>query len=156
VLTLVLGGSPDGQGQPALHWLEEMRAALEYLLREGPVEGVWLAGFSMAGTVALCLAGLDERVRGVAALAASADPHSGPVAQLDLSPVELIARVPPRPVLLVHGADDDVVPLMEARVLADAAEGQVDFRVLAGAGHGLTYDPRAVAILLGWMDRQAF
>ena len=31
----------------------------------------------------------------------------------------------------------------------------VDLRLIHGAGHRLRHDPRAVAFLLGWMDRQA-
>ncbi len=185
VLTLVFAGTSGPKGRFSVTgWLADIRAAVTYLIDEGPVEGVWLAGFSMAGAVVLAAAGLDPRVRGVAAFAAPTDLHewlidprrtaehfrslgladeaepgrpiNGWVKEVrDLRPLDLIATVPPRPVLLVHGADDDVVSLVEARALADAAEGQVDLRVLAGAGHGLRYDPRAVAILLGWLDRQA-
>jgi putative redox protein len=43
---------------------------------------------------------------------------------------------------------------MDARALADAADGQIELRILVGAGHRLRHDPRAIAILLGWMDRQ--
>jgi putative redox protein len=185
VLTLVFSAAAGPKGGFSINgWLADIGAAVEYLMTAGPVEGVWLAGFSLAGAVALSAAGLDPRIRGVAAFAAPADLHewlvdprhtaehlrsmgidadaepgragNGWVKEVrDLRPLDLIAQVPPRPVLLVHGADDEVVSLVEARALADAAAGHVDLRVLAGAGHGLRYDPRAVAILLGWLDRQA-
>ena len=61
--------------------------------------------------------------------------------------------VAPRPVLLVHGSDDDAVPVFDARVLADA-HGEADLRIIDGGGHQLRHDPRAVAVLLGWLDRQ--
>jgi putative redox protein len=32
--------------------------------------------------------------------------------------------------------------------------GSADLRMIAGAGHHLRHDPRAIAILLGWLDRQ--
>ncbi len=54
--------------------------------------------------------------------------------------------------LVMHGADDESVPVFDARVLADA-HGTAELRIIAGAGHGLWYDPRAIAILLGWLDR---
>ncbi|HVM02506.1 MAG TPA: alpha/beta hydrolase, partial [Acidimicrobiales bacterium] len=73
----------------------------------------------------------------------------------DVRPMALVGKVPPRPVLIVHGADDDEVSVMDARALADAAEGQVELRVLSGAGSRLRHDPRAVAVLLGWLDRQS-
>jgi putative redox protein len=185
VLTLVFSGATGpGGGFSIDAWLADIRTAVEFLMTTGPVDGVWLAGFSMAGAVALAAAGLDARVRGVASFAAPADLHEWLIDPRhtaehfrsmgidadaeagragnswvkevrDLRPLDLIAQVPPRPVLLVHGADDEVVSLVEARALADAAAGHLDLRVLAGAGHGLRYDPRAVAILLGWLDRQA-
>jgi putative redox protein len=46
-----------------------------------------------------------------------------------------------------------VVPVFDARVLADA-HGAADLRIIEGAGHRLRHDPRAVATLLGWLDRQ--
>jgi len=39
-------------------------------------------------------------------------------------------------------------------VLADAAGDAVELRVLSDAGHRLRHDPRAVALILGWMERQ--
>ena len=55
--------------------------------------------------------------------------------------------------LVVHGTDDESVPQFDARVLADA-HGDAELRMIAGAGHALRHDPRAMAILLGWLDRQ--
>jgi putative redox protein len=45
--------------------------------------------------------------------------------------------------------------LQDARVLADAAVDAVELRVLGEAGHRLRHDPRAVALVIGWMERQA-
>jgi excisionase family DNA binding protein len=73
----------------------------------------------------------------------------------ETKPLSLIGKIPPRPVLIVHGAADDVVDIMDARALADAADGKVELRVVAGAGHALRHDPRAIAVLLGWLERQA-
>jgi uncharacterized protein len=183
VLNLLFRGVPGSGGQFSVGgWLADLRSGVDHLLEVGPVEGVWLAGFSIGGTMALCTAGEDDRVRGVAAFGApadlndwvsdprrtsehfknlgikvDADPKSadGWVRQFrDLRPLDSISLIPPRPVLLVHGAEDEVVPVVDARALADAAQGEVELRVLAGAGHGLRHDPRAIAILLGWLDRQ--
>ena len=62
-------------------------------------------------------------------------------------------RLRPRPLLVLHGSDDESVPVFDARVLADA-HGDADLRIIDGAGHQLRHDPRAVAVLLGWLDRQ--
>ena len=41
----------------------------------------------------------------------------------------------------------------DPRLLAEA-HGAAELRIVAGAGHRLRHDPRAVAILLGWLDRE--
>jgi fermentation-respiration switch protein FrsA (DUF1100 family) len=72
---------------------------------------------------------------------------------IEVRPVQLAAKVPPRPLLIVHGANDETVPLTDARLLAEAANASAELRVLPGAGHRLLYDPRAMALLVGWFDR---
>jgi putative redox protein len=52
----------------------------------------------------------------------------------------------------MHGSDDDLVPVFDARVLVDA-HGDAELRIIGGAGHRLRHDPRAIAVLLGWLDR---
>jgi putative redox protein len=68
-------------------------------------------------------------------------------------PVDAARRFAPRPMLVLHGEDDDSVPPIEARQLV-AAHGAAELRIIPGAGHRLRHDPRAIAILLGWLDRQ--
>lgn len=185
VLALSLRGTGASGGEFSLSgWLADLRAGVDRLLAEEDVSGVWLAGFSTGGSLAICLAAQDGRVRGVAAFGAPADfddwasdpkrfaEHARSVgvlatrhssAQFDAwsqelrqhRPVHEIQAIPPRPILLVHGAEDEEVPMVDARALADAADGQVELRIITGAGHQLRHDPRAVAILLGWLERQA-
>ena len=184
VLAFRFRGAAGSQGDFSLGgWLTDLRRAAEHLREVGDVDGVWLAGFSTGGALALCAAGEDEGVRGVAAFAAPAEftPWAeDPAGFLDharalgvvrtagfpdsfedwsrelreIRPLGLISKVPPRPVLLVHGTEDDTVPVMDARALAHAADGQVELRVITGAGHRLRHDPRAVAVLLGWLETQ--
>ena len=185
VLTFNFRGTGESEGSFSLGgWVADLRAAVDHLLDVAGVDGVWLAGFSTGGSLALCAAGEDERVGGVAAFSAPADfdgwasdpkrflEHARTIGVVrdrrfppdmaawsrelhDIRPMALIGKVPPRPVLLVHGGNDDVVSVMDARALADAAEGQVELRVLSGAGSRLRHDPRAIAVLLGWLDRQS-
>jgi putative redox protein len=54
---------------------------------------------------------------------------------------------------VLHGSEDDVAPLDDARLLTDA-HGDAELRIVATAGRRLRHDPRAVASLLGWLDRQ--
>ena len=55
--------------------------------------------------------------------------------------------------LLLHGDEDESVPASDSRQLAEA-HGTAEMRVLNGAGHRLRHDPRAVSVLMGWLDRQ--
>jgi uncharacterized protein len=185
VLTFNFRGTGTSEGNFSLSgWLDDLRAATDYLLAVPGVSGVWVAGACTGGSLALCEAGEDERVRGVATLSARADfgdwasdpasflEHARSIGLIrdrafpadfdswarelrEIRPTALIAKIPPRPILLVHGADDDDVPLDDVRVLADAAGDAVELRVLSEAGHRLRHDPRAVALILGWMERQA-
>jgi len=184
VLTFNFRGTGRSEGDFSLGgWLADLGAAVDHVLTHTDVDRVWLAGFGTGGALALCATGEDERVGGVAAFSAPADfdswtgdqrrflQHGRSIGLVrdpsfpadfakwarelhDIRPISLIGKVPPRPVLLVHGADDDVVSPMDARALADATDGQAELRVLAGAGSRLRHDPRAIAVLLGWLDRQ--
>jgi fermentation-respiration switch protein FrsA (DUF1100 family) len=143
---------------------------------------VWIAGFGSGGAIGVCAAALDSAIRGVAAISAPADfddwthhprrllQHArevGIIHDANFPPVfdswarearearatNCAAALAPRPFLVLHGSEDDAVPVFDARVLADA-HGSADLRVIEGGAHGLRHDPRAVAILLGWLDRQ--
>ena len=184
VLTFSFRGTAQSTGNFSLGgWLEDLGAATNTLLDLSGVDGAWLCGFAAGGALALCAAGEDPRVRGVAAFAAPADfaeraadarrfvaqaravgviRDPGFPPDLDewarelreVRPLSLIGKIPPRPILLVHGANDEVIPVLDARALADAAQGDLELRVLPGAAHRLQHDPRAIAILVGWLDRQ--
>jgi putative redox protein len=184
VLSFNLRGTGDSEGDFSLGgWLTDLRTAIDHLLTVEGVDGVWLAGFSTGGALAICAAAEDERVAGVATMAAPSDFDTwaddperflayarevGVIRSADFPPdpvkwaTELretrassaAGKIPPRPLLIVHGSEDDIVPVVDARQLADAADGEVELRVLTGAGHRLRHDPRAVAVLLGWLDRQ--
>ena len=71
----------------------------------------------------------------------------------EIRAAECAAKLAPRSLLVMHGTDDTAVPEFDARVIADA-HGHAELSLLPSAGHRLRHDPRAVAILLGWLDRQ--
>jgi putative redox protein len=184
VLTFNFRGTAHSSGNFSLGgWLADLKAATDSLLTTSGVDAVWLCGFAAGGALAICAAGEDPRVRGVAAFSAPADFAERAsdarrfVAQAraagvirdasfpedldawarelrEVRPLGLIGKIPPRPILLVHGTNDEVVSVLDARALADAAHGEVELRVLSGAAHRLRHDPRAIAILIGWLDRQ--
>ena len=145
--------APVGPATP-LGWLTDLRAAVAHMAALDGVSGVWLAGFSIGGALSICVGGEDETLRGVAAFASPAELDDWVDEPREARPLQSVGKLPPRPVLLVHGDADDVVSVTDARALADAAGPEVELRILAGAGHGLRNDPRALAVLEGWLDRQ--
>jgi uncharacterized protein len=183
VLVFTFRGCGDSGGNFSLGgWLDDLLAAVGYLQREPDVGGVWVAGFGTGGAIAICAAARDPSIKGVAAMSAPADfddwanhprrllQHARDVgvihdpffpASFDLWSKEAkevratacVREVAPRPMLVLHGTEDDAVPVFDARVLADA-HGEADLRIIDGGPHQLRHDPRAVAVLLGWLDRQ--
>ena len=184
VLTLSFRGSGGSPGNFSIEgWRHDLRAAVEMLDARDDINGVWIVGSSLGGSIAICEAALDDRVRGVATWGAPASlrewvrepgqfvthahevgliadaeyPEDRDAWELEvaaLDPVAAAAKLAPRPLFVMHGSDDDVVPLSDARALVDAAGPTADLRVIHAAGHRLRHDPRAVAALLGWLDRQ--
>jgi putative redox protein len=182
-MALAFRGCGGSEGSFSLGgWLDDLRAAVDHLRDTEDVSGVWLVGFGTGGALAICAAADDRDVRGVASLGAPADfddwashpkrllEHARDVGMIadatfpadvdewtrelkDLRAVACASRLAPRPLLVVHGSDDDLVPVFDARVLVDA-HGSAELRIMNGAGHRLRHDPRAVAVLLGWLDRE--
>lgn len=183
VLTFRFRGCGDSQGDFSLAgWLADVHAAIDHLVATSSPRGVWLAGFGTGG--ALCATAGAERddVSGVATLGAPADfddwashprrllQHARDISVIrdarfpenqdawtrelrDIRPVAMVAKLAPRPLLVIHGSDDESVPHFDARVLSDS-HGAAELRIISGAAHDLRHDPRAVAVLLGWLDRQ--
>jgi alpha-beta hydrolase superfamily lysophospholipase len=141
-----------------------------------------LAAFGLGGALALDLAARDERIRGLAVFATPSDlkewcgdpgelrrivlssdvvdPHVPLLSEDDLvadictlDPRAAAALIPPRRLLIGHGADDREVPVSASRELLAAADGRAELRIIQGGGHWLRADPRMVATLLGWLDR---
>jgi fermentation-respiration switch protein FrsA (DUF1100 family) len=182
-LSVDLRGSAESEGDFSLSgWLSDVLAAADHLGRITRVNGVWLVGFGTGGALSICAGARDPRIRGVAALGAPADfedwarhprrllLHSrsvGIIRNADFPPsldewarglrelqaAAAAAELAPRPLLILHGSEDGAVPVVDARTIAEA-HGTADVRIFRGAGHNVRHDPRAMAVLLGWLDRQ--
>lgn len=182
-LRVAYRGEPGSEGDFSPRgWFDDIHAAARHLGEQPGVTGVWLIGFGTGGALAICVAAHDPDVRGVAVGSAPADfddwasnprrlvvharelglirsptfPESmdefaRPLRQLKA--VDCAEELAPRPLLVMHGSDDEVVPVFDARVIADA-HGSAELRILEGGRHQLSYDPRSIAVLYGWLDRQ--
>jgi pimeloyl-ACP methyl ester carboxylesterase len=78
-----------------------------------------------------------------------------PAAFFMFRPEDVIARIAPRPVLILHSAGDRVCTSEEAFSLARLAKPPVELHLMDGANHFLFVDadPRVGFILRNWLDR---
>jgi pimeloyl-ACP methyl ester carboxylesterase len=181
-LTFNFRGTGGSHGDFSISgWSADLRFAVDQVASEDGTGEVWIVGTGVGGALALALGAGDARVRGIAALGAPVDlrdwardparfarhcrsmgmfeSEDAPTDQAawarEMAAVDTVAgvrRFAPRPLLLIHGTDDDVVPVTDVERLADA-HGSAELRVIANGGRRLRHDPRAVALLLGWLDR---
>lgn len=158
----------------------DLRRAIDYLeQRPDCVPGkIGFVGTSMGGFMGATLAGADERVQAPVLLFSGADwrlwfttGHPGVVgifyqfgnpvsldavvAAIDpLDPSRWIGRIAPRPVLMVHGDADDVVPPATGQALYDAAlDPKTVLWYAGGHGPGGAEARRVGYTLVGWLDQ---
>jgi putative redox protein len=183
VLTFNFRGTGGSRGDFSIGgWNADLRFAVEQVASEDAGDGVWVAGAGVGGALALGVGARDPRIRGIAALGAPVDlrdwsrdaqrfarhcrsmgvfesehaPADTGAWSREMAAVDAVAsarRFAPRPLLVIHGTEDDVVPVDDAVRLAEA-HGGAELRVISNGGRRLRHDPRAVALLLGWLDRQ--
>lgn len=130
--------SPDYFLEVTRHTLDDAHEALTTLAERPEVRAdkLLVGGFSMGAMVALILGTEDERAAGVVSIAGSPLPDLLGVALFgttmpDAARLEWarehdaaaqIARLAPRPLLLSHGREDDMVPVAGAIRLYEAAK----------------------------------
>jgi putative redox protein len=183
VLTFNFRGTGGSDGDFSIGaWTADLRLAIDTVVADPEVTGVWLLGTGVGGALALRVGAADQRVRGIAALGAPANladwsrdanrfarhcrrmgvfhsedaPKDLAAWTREISSVNAVTSArafAPRPLLLLHGTDDDVVSADDAQLLADA-HGSAELRIVENAGRRLRHDPRAVASVLGWLERQ--
>jgi dipeptidyl aminopeptidase/acylaminoacyl peptidase len=146
--------------------VEDVRGAIEYLSEQPGVdpERIGVAGLSQGGSTALLSAAALPEVRAVAAISAFTSLEDNvatgvrnllnlppfpfaplvvfwgeQISGMDLQqvrPVDAVARISPRPVLIIHGETDRLVPVENARRLYAAAVDPKELLIVPGAGHG--------------------
>ena len=173
-------GESEGRFEDATITKEvlDLSAVLDAL----PDRRVAYVGHSMGGAVGLLCAAADDRIHALVSLAAIT--HTAEFAQRmfgHLQPGELMLDKPHCPLgadfmadlesigslvgtapevrvpwLLVHGTEDDVVPVQHSRDAHAAAAGRSQLVELPGAGHSFTGESRArmVAVVAPWLIRR--
>ena len=68
-----------------------------------------------------------------------------------VAPIDWIDKISPRPVLLIQGDQDDLVPMKHACKLFEKAGKPKELLILPGAGHRLRLEEKAVSATLDWL-----
>jgi len=71
-----------------------------------------------------------------------------------VSPVEYVAGIAPRPLLVVHGSNDETVELSHAYRLYERAGEPKQIIIINGATHRLRQNDEAMARVLDWLKSQ--
>jgi fermentation-respiration switch protein FrsA (DUF1100 family) len=71
-----------------------------------------------------------------------------------VSPINYVSRISPRPLMLVHGDQDEVVPVSHARRLYAQAGEPKQLVIIEGAGHRLRQDEQAMDVVTRWLKSQ--
>lgn len=143
-----------------------------------------LLGLSLGGCVAACCAPVDERIRALVLWAAVARPNEIIRRNLDAEQLELldrrgwlivngmrvgkqffddIERIEPlnavrqfrNAALVVHGSLDQVVPVEDAHLYADALGGETQLRIIEGADHTFSrydWESEVIRITCEWLS----
>jgi pimeloyl-ACP methyl ester carboxylesterase len=135
-------GYGRSSGRPSEHGTHrDARAARDALGRQDGVDAarVLYLGESLGGAVALGLA--LER------------PPAGLILQSAFTSVRDMARrhYPFLPLLVLHGARDDIVPLMHGEELYEAAPEPKRIQVFRDAGHNDLIGPDWIEAITGWV-----
>jgi pimeloyl-ACP methyl ester carboxylesterase len=154
-----------GESEGEIHWGDGensgLRGAIDFLLRQPGIEPerVGVLGFSMGGYVASLVAVLDPRPRALALVATPGNLERqtawefrrwGLLSQIPAlnamreygpspdapTPEEVIGKISPRPVLIIGGSKDPIVPPSMVRRLFDAAEGPKQLLFVDSKDHG--------------------
>lgn len=139
-------GRPDEEGT-----YRDARAAYLYLMEKKGIapESLVLFGESLGAAVAVQLAiekpaaaiVLESAFTSIPDMARAAYPFLPPVGPLIRTRYETLAKVPRLriPLLVFHGARDEIVPLRQGRRVFDAAHEPKRFFAIPGASHNDTY-----------------
>jgi dienelactone hydrolase len=115
--------------------VRDHRVLLDWLVKQPHLDAnrIRAAGYSMGAHCALLLAGLDERVRAVAAMV---PPHLGDNVAA-VAPTNFLAGLQGKRIWLLTGDDDDHATAKQNQALFDALPGQDKKHLRFASGHQL-------------------
>ena len=69
----------------------------------------------------------------------------------EISALRWVGQIAPRPLMIIHGSEDELIPLHEAHELYAAAGQPKELVVLEGTGHRLRRNPRTMETAMRWL-----
>jgi len=155
------GESEGEHGDPSIsHRLEDIGSVVTFCRALGWTK-LGILGRSLGGTTALIYAAQDDYIRGVCTWAApvylpdlAGDSGTSKEEELIADLTQIVYKISPRPLLLVHGTEDTIVPLQQSRDLLDAAGEPKKLFVVPGADHRFTRGYTLIwEAILEWIDQ---
>lgn len=95
-----------------------------------------LVGHSFGGAVVISAAPYSDKVQAVVGLSSQS------------AGAQKVADVAPRPLLLVHGTDDKIIPVRAANLIYEWAREPKELKLFEGSGHGLLECKEELDLLL--------
>jgi fermentation-respiration switch protein FrsA (DUF1100 family) len=175
------GTGQSGGNFHQLGWAQDLDAVVSWLQGKTEIDStrIVLLGSSLGAAVAIYVAAHRQDVAGLVSFASPAIMSSraepakavermremGIIRDRDfppsldewaregeiLSPVEWVADVAPRPLLILHGDADDTVNPDDARILFERAGEGKELQMLVGVGHRFRQERTAAAMALEWL-----
>jgi alpha/beta superfamily hydrolase len=68
-----------------------------------------------------------------------------------VAPIHWVDKISPRPLLLVHGDADELIPLEHARRLYQKAKEPKELKIIPGARHKMRLDKATMDFVLDWL-----
>ena len=178
------GTGESGGNFHTLGWARDLYAVVSWLQErpEVDVSRILLLGSSLGAAVAIYVTAHRQDVAGLVSFASPAvmgtrsQPAEavermrglGIIRDLDfppsleewaqegqeLSPVDWVGKIAPRPLLLLQGDADDTVHPDNVHVLLERAGAGKELRMLAGVGHRFRQEKTAVGTALEWLKEK--
>ncbi len=174
------GTGRSGGNLDLLDWTRDLNAVVESLLETDGVDPskIFLMGFSAGAAAAIYVAAHDGRISAVVSCASPAEFCSLRLDELleqcrrlgtikdelfsfsseewrnhffEINPIRWIGKVAPRPSLILHGTDDELINIDHAERLHRAAKDPKKLVVLPGAGHRLRVSDAAMDAAMAWL-----
>ncbi len=70
-----------------------------------------------------------------------------------INPIDHVEKISPRPILIVHGENDETVPPDHAQMLYDKAKDPKDVAIISGGDHRLRHCEPAMNAVLSWLKQ---